>query len=199
VVCDAVGLQQGSSNKKQGESDVIAVQEGSPCRCVPGSRQAAHARPRHCLADKSPCCLPHHSWSPAHARLQTVPEMPAPCEPTEMVLISIVATGCACSRRPVCSHAHLSSCFEGRGISASMPKYFQSAAGSRSCTAGEIVILDMSAPAVLQAIGQCGLRKPRGLSVCAGLVHGRAAITNDDLRTPEALTHAARHREARCT
>jgi hypothetical protein len=110
-----------------------------------------------------------------------------------------VATGCANSVRPVCSHAHLCSCFEGRGMLASMPKYFQSAAGSRSSTAVEIVILGMPAAAVLQASGQGGLMWIRGLDVFAGLVNGRAAMTNDVLPTPDALTQAARHKEARCT
>lgn len=101
--------------------------------------------------------------------------------------------------RAVCSHAHLCSCFEGRGMPASMPKYFQSAAGSRSCTAGEIAILDMSTAPVLQASGKGGSRWTRGLDVCAGLVNGRAAMTYDGLPTPGALTQAARHKEARCT
>lgn len=110
-----------------------------------------------------------------------------------------VAPGRASPTRAVCSHAHLCSCFEGRGISASMPKYFQSAAGSRSCTADEMVMLDMSAAAVLQASGQGGLRWIRGVDARAELVHGRAAITNGNFPTPEALTQAARHQEVRCT
>ena len=109
--------------------------------------------------------------------------------------------GCKSSRSYSCSSckeedAYRCSCFEGRGISASAPKYFHSNSGSSPCRASEGVTLDMSATAALQTTGKADLSAIRGGVVEVDLIQWRAAITDDD-PPRNAVSWMAGHRRDR--
>ena len=132
-----------------------------------------------------------------HVTRSVMPNMVSPllCKAFQVVLYPVVSasdTGLELPMQAIayhsvaCCRSHLCSCFEGRGISASAPKYFQSVAGSSPCKAGEGVAVDMFATALLQANGQQDLFTTCGIITHALLAQKRAAVTGGPLFVPKA-------------